>query len=55
MIKDNYIIVDYFTGKQIDVKTYQTKKEAEMAKNGYLKQCIINKIVHNNLLLIKKV
>ena len=50
-----YKLVDYHTDKQITDQTFNTESGAELGKRVYLEYCRANKVIHNNLILIRKV
>ena len=51
----SFILTDYHTDKQILDREFDTEEEADKAKYVYLKQCIKDNVVHNNLILVKKI
>lgn len=52
--KPKFQLIDYYTGKPVNDLFYETEYKAHKAKNEYLKQCVIDKRIYNNLITIHK-
>jgi len=49
-----YKLIDYYTQKRINCVNYRTEKEALIAEDRYLTEMMEDKVIHNNLIIIKK-
>jgi hypothetical protein len=50
-----YILIDYYTDKQVSSMEYQTREDAENAIRAYLTFKALRKEIHNNLIIIKEI
>lgn len=47
-------LIDYHTNNPINESLYSTEKEALKAKHEYLSMKIKDRVIHNNLIVIKE-
>lgn len=53
-MKEKYIIIDYFTNKQLG-PVFESEFDANHACKMHLQACLRDNVIHNNLLLIERI
>jgi hypothetical protein len=49
-----YEVVDYYTGERLEGQVFDDEELAHCFLRGYLKQKMIDKVIHNKLFFVKK-